>query len=773
MVRSSLEFLQKWSPSGPWILTCVDVNKKGIETRTFKVGEEEQLTKWVDYHNGTRNLYFHVNPVLRELTTKAKKEEIKAGNWLHVDIDPLPDTDLVLERERILSLLKQKLPKGIPTPTVIIASGGGYQAFWRLREPVEIDGDLLKAEEFERYNRHLEMVFGGDHCHNVDRIMRLPWTMNIPDKRKIEAGRKETKALCFEFNTHAYSLDNFKKAGKVQIGTGLSDNPQYSVKISGNIKRVDDLDDLDIPNSLKVIIAQGSDPDKIKEGDNSRSAWLFDCVCNLIRNNIHDDIIYSLITDPAWGISHSVVGSKSPHDYAIRQISRAKQNVQDPILERLNANHAVITNIAGKCRIIEELRDYSSDEESRSILTFSTFEDFRNRYSNEFVGIWIDGKPKSISIGKYWLAHKNRRQYLSIEFMPKGDKPDIYNLWQGFTVQPKAGDCSLFLDHILENVCSGNDKHYEYLINWLARVIQYPATQGEVAVVLKGDKGVGKSIVPRIFGKLLGRHYLHIANSEHLVGKFNAHLRDVVCLFADEAFFAGDKKNEPVLKMLITESRIPIEQKGIDAISSPNYIHLIMASNEDHVIRATGKERRYFVLQVSQAKQQDMHYFGDIFKQMEKEGGLQALLDHLQNIDLKDFDVRAVPQTSALKDQKSQSLTPIEDWWYQKLKEGWILENNKEWKHMVVSSDLVMDYIKYANKWQVARRGNETIMAAFIKRYVPHSVKKQITLKENEVTGQPKTRAYVTHLGTLQQCRKAWIVIQGETAWDLGLQGEF
>jgi hypothetical protein len=53
-----------------------------------------------------------------------------------------------------------------------------------------------------------------------------------------------------------------------------------------------------------------------------------------------------------------------------------------------------------------------------------------------------------------------------------------------------------------------------------------------------------------------------------------------VLLFGDEAFYAGDKKHESILKMLITEEMITIEAKGVDAEVSGNCIHLMMASND-------------------------------------------------------------------------------------------------------------------------------------------------------------------------------------------------
>lgn len=47
-------------------------------------------------------------------------------------------------------------------------------------------------------------------------------------------------------------------------------------------------------------------------------------------------------------------------------------------------------------------------------------------------------------------------------------------------------------------------------------------------------------------------------------------LRDCIALFADEAFWAGDRAGESVLKMLVTEPVIPIEGKGRDLVLVPN-----------------------------------------------------------------------------------------------------------------------------------------------------------------------------------------------------------
>ena len=776
--EASIKFLKQWNKDGPWVLTAIQTDRKAITTATFRPADEPELKKWLDKFIGERNIYFHVNSVVRDLTSKALKEDVKSADWLHIDIDPQPGGDLKAERDRALGLLTDNIPKGIPKPTVVVFSGGGYQGFWRLNESVTIDGDIKKAEDFELYNKRLEQVFGGDHCHNVDRIMRLPGTINIPDAKKKKAGRSEEKAVCFEFNNLSYDLSEFKKAQGVQIegGAGVqggTDVGGFTINVPGNVERIVDLSELDewnVPDRVKVIIAQGRHPDQPKEGDNSRSAWLFDCICQLFRCGVPDEVVYSIVTDPEWGIAESVRESKNPERYAVRQMTRAKEQVEDPNLRMMNERHAIIGNIGGKCRVIEEVED---DIMNRSRLTISSFEDLRNRYSHIQVEVGQDkeGKAIRIPLGKYWLSHPRRRQFDYMRFMPQGDRPGVYNLWRGFSVEPKPGDCSLYLQHIRENVCGGDEGYYEYFIKWMARAVQNPASPGEVAIVMRGGKGVGKSIVANMFGKLFGRHHLHVANPSHLVGNFNAHLRDVICLFADEAFFAGDKRHESVLKMLVTEDSIPIEQKGVDVETYPNYVHLIMAANDPHVIRASGDERRYFVLEVGDGAKQNKKFFGDMVKQMNN-GGLEALLFHLQNVDLDGFQVRDVPQTEALQEQKLLSMSIDEEWWYRKLQNGRLLDSDAGWTRESACDAIISDFTTYAEKWKFNRRGNETALGRFLSRVCPHieRTQKRVTSdvydEDQGRTVSKKIRVYFYDFGSLKKCREEWEKIHGKTSWE-------
>ena len=376
------------------------------------------------------------------------------------------------------------------------------------------------------------------------------------------------------------------------------------------------------------------------------------------------------------------------------------------------------------------------------------------------VGTNAKGDPAYAPMGKWWLDHPNRKQYLKITFFPGREVPRAYNLWQGFACEAKPGDCGLFLQHMLENICNGNQEHYEYLLGWMARAVQQPASPGLIAVVMRGGQGSGKSFWATMFGNLFGRHFMTVSNSAHLVGNFNSHLRDCSVIFADEAFFAGDKKHESVLKTLITESTIAIEAKGVDLEIAPNFTHVIMASNHDWVIPAGQGERRYFVLDVNEQKRLNSAWFKAIKDQLDN-GGQEALLHALMTYDISEFNVRDVPKTDALTDQKMLTLDPMDDWWRNCLHKGAI--GRKTWISggWVPKKDVVDDYLNIARDWGIQRRGSETALGLFLSKMTPGDLyprSKQLVCKRTSVSNdgyqiEKPSREYHYQFPSLAECR--------------------
>jgi Mesyanzhinovviridae DNA primase len=442
----------------------------------------------------------------------------------------------------------------------------------------------------------------------------------------------------------------------------------------------------------------------------------------------------------------------------------------------VNADYAVVDDNGTTCVVYRR----HDDALKRDYVVKSSFHDFRNLYLNERVIVTdANGKPKSRTYADVWLSHPDRRTYKSgLKFLPGvSECPEgVYNLWGGWSVDPHPGDWSLMKAHIRDVICSGNEEHYEYLMDWLARAVQHPGVQGEVAIVLRGERGTGKGAFARAFGLLFGQHFLHLSDTRHLTGNFNAHLRDACMVFADEAFYAGDKQHEGQLKRIVTEPTLMIEPKYRDAAPARNCLHVIVSSNEEWVVPAGVDERRFFVLDVSPCKQKNFAYFTALEAEL-RNGGTAAMLYDLLRRDLANFNVRDVPSTLALLDQKAQSFRGTEGWWYEVLMDGvppiespdpnlsiddidWAPPSQDWGRRIRVGRDaLYAHYLEFSRRTREYRPTPKSQFGKMLRRFVP------ALTEERPRQGTSRTRLYI--IPSLTQCRTTFEkLIGGSIRWE-------
>lgn len=351
------------------------------------------------------------------------------------------------------------------------------------------------------------------------------------------------------------------------------------------------------------------------------------------------------------------------------KINAALKGGRDRQLIAMNKTYCVV-KIGGKVRVMtydRHVQQVGRASITRLIPVFMSFADLANFKSNEIVEL---DNGKFTSLGHWWLNHPDRLTYRSLIFQPGGEKviDGNLNLWDGWGIEPKEGDWSLMRAHIRVVMCSGNSEMYQYVIRWLAWCVQNPDQRAEVALVFRGGKGTGKGTLGNAMCQMFGQHAIHISNSKYLTG-FNSHMRDACFLFADEAYWPGDKKAEGDLKRLVTEPTLFIEGKGLDVIPWPNMLHVLMASNEDWIVPASDDERRWVLNEVSKIHMKDAAWLDAIYAEMEQ-GGIAAMLHALLTVDLDDWHPRMIPDNCGLIDQQTRSLSPLDTWWLELLEVG-------------------------------------------------------------------------------------------------------
>ena len=437
---------------------------------------------------------------------------------------------------------------------------------------------------------------------------------------------------------------------------------------------------------------------------------------------------------------------------ALRELL-AKAEEFDDVIGELNRKHFG-SLVGGRYLIGMEVHDPVFD---RLELALLTERDFRLLYANRFIKVG----DKAVNVPDWWLKSRWRREAKGIVFAPEADVPGYYNLWRGFSVAATKGKCDRYLEHINENVCGGDKKLNAYVIGWMADAVQRPATLPGTAIALRGAQGVGKGVAISEFGKLFGRHFVRVANPRHLTGHFNAHTKDALVLFADEAFWAGDKTAEGTLKALITEETRLVEYTGKDAFPIRNYTRLLVASNHEWVVPAGLEERRFCVIDVGNAHMQDHAYFARIAEQMEN-GGRAALLHYLQQHDLSKVDLRSLPQTAALTETKLQSLSSTYAFIFDLLRTG--DDGDPNWEreeHEIARKLLHTRYLESAKDAGERRRAAETELGMALRKLMP-----EVRATRRWVTSMKKQlRLYV--FPPLPQCRAAFErAIRAPINWD-------
>ena len=443
---------------------------------------------------------------------------------------------------------------------------------------------------------------------------------------------------------------------------------------------------------------------------------------------------------------------------AIKCLKSAEKYVSENELKehvkKINKEYAV-TMIGTKCVILKELHNPVLD---RNEIDFLNPNDFHNFLANKI--IWREGKPRAVS--RLWMSHDKRRQYKSIMFSPSGDHEGYYNMWKGFAFEPQKGDWSLFKEHINDNICRGTKSLSQYVYAWMADAIQNPDKRPGTALVLRGPQGVGKSLYATFFGDLFGQHFVPVTNSKHLTGSFNSHLKDACMVFADEALWGGQNHVTGVLKSMVTEKNLVIEQKGKDVIILPNHIRLIIASNDSWVVPAGLEERRFVIIDVGTDYMQDHDYFEKVVNQMEN-GGYEAMLYDLMHHDYSDVNLRKIPQTKGLQEMKIHSMTPIQIFWYNILTNGYLSEEgNSKWPEWISVNEFYQHYCDGLGRSQYDK-GGVTQFGMEIRKLMP----KFTTSKRRVKNHLSKKQVKGYELPSLKECRRHFDKItQTKNDWD-------
>jgi hypothetical protein len=152
------------------------------------------------------NIFYGVNP---RVELGGKKSSVAICRHLWVDLDQITYDEA-----------KRCWTAHVPEPTLIVNSGHGIHAYWRLREEFSVS-DHADRTCFEAMLKAFAAGLGGDATQDVSRLLRLPGFWNVKDLRN-GAARMPCRVLLHE-PKRSYSIDVFERWQKP-----LADKPHTS-----------------------------------------------------------------------------------------------------------------------------------------------------------------------------------------------------------------------------------------------------------------------------------------------------------------------------------------------------------------------------------------------------------------------------------------------------------------------------------------------------------------------------------------------------------------
>lgn len=227
-----------------------------------------------------------------------------------------------------------------------------------------------------------------------------------------------------------------------------------------------------------------------------------------------------------------------------------------------------------------------------------------------------------------WLEHTKTGGLIFEQPSEYIDK-NYFNLYEGFAVEPKEGDCSMFYK-LIELMEFENDDERDWLLDYFAQLVQEPFNKPGTGVIIQSRQGAGKNMLLELIGRLMPLHYYSTPVLDDLF-KFNISLAGKFLINLDEATFGGDGKGGQHLKSIVTGHSITIERKFKDEDEVRNNLRFVITTNMDHPIPVELDDRRWAVYKMARLRKDRREMFFRKIAKWYNNGGAEALLHELLN----------------------------------------------------------------------------------------------------------------------------------------------
>jgi hypothetical protein len=272
---------------------------------------------------------------------------------------------------------------------------------------------------------------------------------------------------------------------------------------------------------------------------------------------------------------------------------------------------------------------------------------------------------------KRWLKDGDMKCYEDVGVYPHDTicPTEIFNLWTPFAMEQideyeeKPDELQRFLE-FLKILCGDCDLSCTYFQQWLAQMIQYPSTKS-IFPTLISDEGAGKGTLLEFISGMLGKskYYETTKPSEYVWGKFNGVMTDSFLVNLDELSKKESMEADGVIKGLITNPAMTINEKNTKPIQIKSIHRFIATTNKDEPVNTHSNDRRNWVLRSSDKLIGNKAYFTSLRLLLADKNVLKTIYEHLKSIEGMDkFGEIIKPMSEYQEELCELAKSPLELW---------------------------------------------------------------------------------------------------------------
>lgn len=247
-----------------------------------------------------------------------------------------------------------------------------------------------------------------------------------------------------------------------------------------------------------------------------------------------------------------------------------------------------------------------------------------------------------------WRKDETRRVCSTLSFN-ETTNPDVFVLpirWQYLKAPPLGNPRNLELfSELIDLATSGDEVLRDYVIKWLAHLLQKPCELPGIALILTGEKGVGKDTLGDflqkfVVGDALSTNYTTNAQffGTHDMGKINKFLIKLEETSKRDCF-----EHASELKATITARQITANPKGVKEVVADNFARYMFTTNKTNPVDLSNGERRFVLLKCSKKRKGDYGFWNDVRKTLFTPEGGRDVAEYLLSVDISEFQVQQLP----------------------------------------------------------------------------------------------------------------------------------